>query len=187
MIAAALREGDAFPWLARGGFVLSILGLVLLVWPGLTAPDPIGALFMLFAGLAWGLYSLLGRSAGPPLEANANNFLYLVPLMLALVAVFAGQRHLSWKGLAFATASGTIASGLGYVVWYAAQRRLSALSAAIVQLSVPVIAAFGGVMLLSEHISTRLVLASFATLGGIGVVLAARRPGQPVPARSVAQ
>lgn len=175
MIGAALRDGDAFPPPARAGFVLAVAGLIYLVLPGVTAPDPLGALLMGLAGLAWGLYSLMGRGDVHPLDSNAHNFIYLVPAMLMLSVVFAGQRHISWSGLALASASGALASGLGYVVWYAAQRRLTAISAASVQLSVPVIAAFGGALLLSEHITLRLLLASCATLGGIGIVLANRR------------
>jgi drug/metabolite transporter (DMT)-like permease len=175
MIGAALRDGDTFTASARAGFVLAILGLVYLVSPGVTAPTPMGALLMAIAGLAWGMYSLLGRRSANALDANANNFIYLVPVMLVLSAVFAGERHLSWAGVALASASGALASGLGYVVWYSAQKRLTAISAATVQLAVPVIAAFGGVILLSEHITLRLALASCATLGGIGIVLAQRR------------
>ncbi len=175
MIGAALRDGDAFPMAARAGFILAILGLIYLVWPGATAPTPLGALLMGVAGLAWGMYSLLGRRNADALDANANNFIYLVPVMLVLSAVFTAGRHVSWEGVILATASGAVASGLGYVVWYSAQRRLTAISAATVQLAVPVIAAFGGVVLLSEHITVRLTLASCATLGGIGIVLAQRR------------
>ena len=174
MIGAALRAGEAFPPRARLGFALAVAGLVVLVAPGVTAPDPLGAVLMGVAGLAWGVYSLLGRKAGAPLEATANNFIYLVPLVALLCVVSPSPLQLSWRGVALATASGAIASGLGYVVWYQAVQRLSALHAATVQLSVPVIAAIGGVMLLAEHITLRLVAASVATLGGIATVLAAR-------------
>jgi drug/metabolite transporter (DMT)-like permease len=174
MIGAALRAGEAFPPRARLGFALAVVGLVVLVSPGVTAPDPIGALLMGVAGLAWGVYSLLGRKAGDPLEATANNFIYLLPLAIGLCLVSPSPLEVSWRGVALATASGAIASGLGYVVWYQAVQRLSALHAATVQLSVPVIAAVGGVILLAEHITLRLVLASVATLGGIATVLAAR-------------
>jgi drug/metabolite transporter (DMT)-like permease len=174
MIGAALRAGEAFPPRARIGFALAVAGLVVLVLPGVTAPDRIGAVLMGVAGLAWGVYSLLGRKAGDPLEATANNFIYLVPLVAVLCLVSPNPLTLSWRGVALATASGAVASGLGYVVWYQAVQRLSALHAATVQLSVPVIAAVGGVILLSEHITFRLVVASVATLGGIATVLAAR-------------
>ncbi|MFI4868558.1 MAG: DMT family transporter [Steroidobacterales bacterium] len=178
MIGTALQGGETFSLLGRFGFLLAAVGLVILVAPGVTAPNPVGALLMAIAGLAWGIYSLLGRGGGDPLEVTVNNFIYLVPCVLALSAGFAAERHMSWNGVACAAASGSIASGLGYVAWYAAQKRLSAISAATVQLSVPVIAAIGGLALMSEHVTLRLVLASFATLGGIAVVLTQRTPGR---------
>jgi drug/metabolite transporter (DMT)-like permease len=174
MIGSALRNGDPFPPLARAGFILAVAGLVVLVAPGVTAPSPIGALLMAIAGLAWGLYSLMGRGGGDPLEVTANNFIYLVPCVIVLALAFAGDRHLSAKGLALAAVSGSLASGLGYVVWYAAQKRLSAISAASVQLSVPVVAALGGLVLMTEQVTLRLVLASCATLGGIAIVFSQR-------------
>jgi drug/metabolite transporter (DMT)-like permease len=174
MFAAALRRGEHFPWLARAGFTLAVLGLVLLLSPGVTAPDPAAAVFMALAGIAWGSYSLIGRSAADPLEATANNFIYSVPLVIALSMVFIGDFHASGKGLALAATSGIIASGLGYVAWYAALKGLTAIGAATVQLSVPIIASCGGVLLLSEQITARLVLASLMTLGGVAIVLAQR-------------
>jgi drug/metabolite transporter (DMT)-like permease len=174
MIGSALRDGDSFPPLARAGFVLAVAGLVVLVAPGVTAPNPMGAMLMAIAGLAWGLYSLLGRGAGDPLQVTANNFIYLVPCVIVLGVVFAAGRHLSTEGLALAALSGSLASGLGYVAWYAAQKRLSAITAATVQLSVPVIAALGGLVLMTEQVTLRLVLASCATLGGIAIVFTRR-------------
>ena len=156
------------------GLTLAILGLVYLVSPGLTAPDPLGAILMAIAGIAWGLYSLLGRNVADPLQATANNFIYSVPLVIIVSLFFMGDFHSSLSGLALAAASGAIASGLGYVIWYAALRGLTATRAATVQLSVPVIAAFGGIVLLSEPITLRLLLASAATLGGVTVVLTRR-------------
>lgn len=178
MIGTALRGGETFSLLGRIGFIVAAVGLVILVAPGVTAPNPVGALLMAIAGLCWGIYSLLGRGGGDPLEVTANNFIYLVPCVLVLSAGFAAQRHTSWNGLACAAASGSVASGLGYVVWYEAQKRLSAISAASVQLSVPVIAAIGGLALMTEHVTLRLLLASFATLGGIAVVLTQRAAGR---------
>ena len=174
MILAAWRAGERFTpgsWL---GLLLAVAGLVYLVSPGITAPDPIGAVFMLIAGLAWGLYSLLGRHARNPLEATAHNFLLAAPLAIATSVIFIGDFHISARGLGLAVASGAVASGLGYVVWYAALRGLTSTRAATVQLSVPVIAAIGGVLLLSEPVTLRLVLASAATLGGIALVLLQR-------------
>jgi drug/metabolite transporter (DMT)-like permease len=174
MILAALRTGERFtPW-SWTGLLLAIAGLVYLVSPGITAPDPVGAVFMLVAGLAWGLYSLLGRRASDPLQATAHNFLLAAPLAIAASVLFIGDFHISARGLVLAVASGAIASGLGYVIWYAALRGLTSTRAATVQLSVPVIAAIGGVLMLSEPVTLRLVLASAATLGGIALVLLQR-------------
>ena len=174
MIGSALRGGGSFPLLARAGFILAATGLVVLVAPGVTAPNPIGALLVAIAGLAWGLYSLMGRGAGDPLEVTANNFIYLVPCVIGLALAFAAERHLSAQGLALAALSGSLASGLGYVAWYAAQKRLSAITSATVQLSVPVIAALGRAGTMTEHVTLRLVLASCATLGGIAIVFTQR-------------
>lgn len=174
MILAALRSGERFtPW-SWTGLILAIAGLVYLVSPGVTAPHPLGAALMVVAGISWGVYSLLGRRAADPLEATAWNFILAAPLALAVSLVFAGDLHLTGRGLLLAVASGSVASGLGYVVWYAALKGLASTSAATVQLSVPVIAAIGGIVMLAEPLTLRLVLASAATLGGIALVLAQR-------------
>jgi len=174
MFAVALRGGETFTGWSWAGLALAVGGIVYLVSPGVTAPDPLGALLMVIAGVAWGVYSLLGRHAQDPLEATANNFLLCIPGVVAVSVIFLGDMHLSGRGLALAIASGAVASGLGYVIWYAALRGLRATSAATVQLSVPVIAAIGGVILLAEPVTPRLVLASLATLGGIAIVLTHR-------------
>ncbi len=174
MFSAALRAGERFVPLSWFGLLLALFGLVYLVLPGVTAPDPMGAALMCIAGIAWGLYSLLGKQAADPLEATANNFLLSLPLAILISLVFVRDLHVSKEGIALAAASGAIASGLGYVIWYAALRGLSASRAATVQLSVPAIAAFGGVVFLAEGITLRLLLASAATLGGIALVLAQR-------------
>lgn len=175
MFIVALRSGEHFSPVSWVGLSLAIAGLVYLVSPGVTAPDPLGAGLMAVAGIAWGIYSLVGRSAGDPTEATAHNFIFSVPLVVVTSLIFLGDFRVSLAGAAYAIASGAIASGIGYVIWYAALRGLSATSAATVQLSVPVIAAIGGVMLLSEDVTLRLVLASLATLGGVALVLAQRR------------
>lgn len=174
MIIAALRHGERFRPLSWAGLALAFLGLVYLVSPGITAPNPTGAVLMTIAGIAWGFYSLLGRSADDALEATANNFIFSVPLVIVVSLLFLGDFHSSALGLGLAALSGAMASGLGYVIWYAALRGLTATRAATVQLSVPVIAAFGGAALLSEPVTLRLVLASVATLGGVWIVLAQR-------------
>lgn len=179
MFAVALSSGETFSGWSWAGLVLAVAGLVYLVSPGITAPDPVGALLMVVAGVAWGIYSLVGRGATDPLQATANNFMLGVPMVLAVSLVTLTDFQISARGLALAILSGSVASGLGYVIWYAALRGLSATSAATVQLSVPAIAALGGVWLLSEALTVRLVVASAATLGGIAIVLGqrARRRG----------
>ncbi len=174
MFVVALREGERFPLLSWGGFALAIMGLIFLVLPGVTAPNPLGAILMTVAGIAWGAYSLMGRNVADPLEATAKNFMYSVPLVLMVSLFFLPEFSSSYGGLALAIASGAVTSGCGYVIWYAALPGLTAARAATVQLSVPVIAAFGGILLLSELITLRLLLASAATLGGVAIVLAQR-------------
>ena len=174
MFIVALRSGEPFSPAAWLGLLIAVAGLVYLVSPGVTAPEPIGALLMTIAGIAWGVYSLLGRNAADPTRATAWNFLLSVPLVLLTSLIFMQQFHATPFGIALAIASGVVASGIGYVIWYAALRGLAATSAATVQLSVPVIAAIGGVLLLSEDVTLRLLVASAATLGGVSIVLLQR-------------
>ena len=177
MLVAGLRAGEAFGTASRIGLALATGGLVYLVLPGLSAPPLLGAALMAAAGVAWVLYSLHGRGVTDPLAATAGNFLRAVPMALALsvLALLAAQAaHAVVAGIALAVLSGAVTSGLGYVVWYAALRGLNATRAAVVQLAVPPIAAFGGALLLGESISLRLALASAAILGGIALVLTSR-------------
>jgi len=174
MFTVALRNGEHFPAVSWAGLALAIGGLVYLVSPGLTAPDPLGAALMTVAGIAWGAYSLVGRSAAHPTEATAHNFLYAVPLVVATSLVFLGDFEVTAAGAGYAMASGGVASAIGYAIWYTALKGLTGTAAATVQLSVPVIAAVGGVLLLSEAVTPRLVVASAATLGGVALVLTQR-------------
>jgi drug/metabolite transporter (DMT)-like permease len=175
MFAVGLWRGERFAAVAWAGFVLAVAGFVVLVLPGLAAPPPLGSALMALAGIAWGVYSLRGRGAGEPVAATAGNFMRAAPLALVLSLFTAASAHANALGIALAVASGALTSGLGYVIWYAALPRLAALHAATVQLAVPVLAAIGGVLLLGEPLTARLVLASAAILGGIALVLAARR------------
>jgi drug/metabolite transporter (DMT)-like permease len=129
---------------------------------------------MAVAGVAWGVYTLRGRGTAQPLIATSRNFLRAVPFALAVSLILMSRRDLSARGAFLAIASGALASGVGYVLWYAALRGLSATRAATVQLSVPVIAALGGVLFLAETISPRLVGAGVLILGGVGLALADR-------------
>ena len=180
MFIAAMRDGERFTLLSWAGFGLAVTGVVYLVLPGVTSPDPLGAALMIVAGVAWGAYSLLGRVAADPLESTATNFIYSIPLAIAVTLLFMDSLYYTPAGLVLAAASGAIASGLGYAVWYAALKGLTASRAATVQLSVPTIAACGGVIFLSEPISARLIFASALTLGGIAIVLAQRSTLQRV-------
>ncbi len=175
MLAAALRSGERPRALEWTGLTIAIGGLVYLVSPGLSAPAPLGAALMALAGVAWGFYSLRGRGSPNPLEDTARNFLRAVPFALATSALTIPAIHTSARGVALAVASGALSSGIGYVIWYAALRGLSATRAATVQLSVPVIAAIGGILFLSEVMTLRLTMAAVLILGGVGIALAARR------------
>lgn len=171
MPAAALYEGErphAVQWM---GLVIALAGLVTLVFPGLTAPSPAAAALMATAGVCWGLYSLGGRGAANPLLQNTGNFVRAVPLIAAASLLAAPRFHIEPRGVLLSMASGAIATGLGYVVWYAALRGLSAVRASVVQLAVPVIASGGGVFLLSEQVTVRLVLSTVLVLGGITMAI----------------
>jgi len=178
MFGFALRTGEAFARLSWAGLALAVGGLVYLVSPGVTAPNPVGASLMGLAGVAWGSYSLLGRRTADPMQVTALNFICALPLAGVTVLLSLHGLHVTPQGAVLATASGAVASGLGYFLWYAALRGLAATQAATVQLCVPVIAAFGGVLLLGETVSLRLILASIATLGGIALVLSQKHTGR---------
>lgn len=169
MIAAGLAAGDR-PG-ARGftGLLIALAGLATLLLPGATMPPPGAAALMLGAGVAWGAYSLRGRGAADPLALTAGNFLRAVPAALVLGLLLQGGSPPRPAGVALAVASGALASGVGYALWYTALRGLTATRAATVQLSVPVIAAFGGVVLLGEAITPRLLVGAAAVLGGIAL------------------
>lgn len=175
MIGYGLKTGERLSFPQWSGFVLAVGGLVSLLLPGLSAPEPVAAMLMLVAGFAWGVYSLLGRKFGNASAATARNFVLSVPFTIFLSVVTLSSVRLDGAGVAFAVASGALASGLGYSIWYAVLPSLAATVAATLQLSVPVIAAVGAVLFLGEAITVRLALCSLAILGGIGLVIAGRR------------
>ena len=175
MIGHGLWRGERLRRLQTVGLVLALGGLVGLLLPGLSAPPLFGSAMMLGAGAAWGIYSLRGRGAGDATRVTAGNFLRAVPIAVALSILMLGQASLDGAGLLYAVASGALASGLGYAIWYTALPAIKATTAATVQLSVPVIAALGGVMFLGEAITLRLALASMAILGGIALVILEKR------------
>jgi drug/metabolite transporter (DMT)-like permease len=176
MFSVGLRSGEKFGSVAWLGLALAVAGLVYLVSPGVAAPPLVGAALMAIAGIAWGVYSLRGRGVADPLAATAGNFARAAPLALVMSAFFIinARAYANAAGVALAIASGALTSGIGYVIWYAALGKLTAMRAATVQLSVPLIAAFGGVAFLSEAITPRLAAASATILGGIAMVLASK-------------
>ncbi len=179
MMIAALLTGERPHPLQWFGLCLAFGGLLYLVLPGLEAPSFSGAALMALAGFSWGVYSLRGRSALNPLAQTTSNFVRSVPLVLA-VSLFALPRfHVQRQGIWLAVASGVFASGLGYVAWYAALRGLTATRAAAAQLLVPILAAVGGVIILGEAISERLVLSTLLVLGGIALALIGRERLSP--------
>ena len=179
MYAWGIRAGERVGAMQACGLLLAACGLVVLVLPGLSAPPPGSAALMLGAGIAWGVYSLRGKGAGNPTATTAGNFVRSIPMALVLVLALPGTRAADGAGLALAVASGALASGAGYALWYAALPSLRATTAGIVQLGVPVIAAVGGVLLLAEPLTLRLVLSALAVLGGIALAL--RNPARPQP------
>lgn len=178
MIGYGLWTGERLYPAQLAGLGLALAGLLGLLLPGLSAPPLAGSLLMLGAGLAWGVYSLRGKGALHPTQVTAGNFLRAAPLAVVLSVmgfVFQGTASVDKAGLGYAVASGALTSGLGYAVWYTALPALKATTAATVQLSVPVLAALGGIVFLGEAVTLRLALASAAILGGIALVVLGKR------------
>jgi drug/metabolite transporter (DMT)-like permease len=171
MIGHGIWTGERLWRLQLVGLFLAFGGLVGLLLPGLSAPPLYGSVLMLGAGVAWGVYSLRGRGAGDPTKVTAGNFLRAVPISAALSLLMSGSMSLDNAGIWYAVFSGALASGTGYAIWYTALPALKSTNAATVQLSVPVIAALGGIVFLGEPVTLRLALASAAILGGIALVI----------------
>ena len=182
MIGYGVWRGERLRKLQWAGIALALAGLVTLLLPGLAAPSPLASLSMISAGAAWGVYSLRGKAApdqqpNNPTEVTAGNFLRTVPMALVLSLLMAQRLTPDPAGMGYAVASGALASGLGYAIWYQALPTLKATHAATVQLSVPVIAALGGVLLIGEALTGPLVLASVTILGGIALVIGQKKHG----------
>jgi drug/metabolite transporter (DMT)-like permease len=180
MILWGLHKGERLHAIQTFGLIVAMTGLVVLLFPGLSAPPLLGSILMLGAGVAWGIYSLRGRAARDAIAATTGNFLRAVPFAATVSIALLPWTRLDPAGVGYALLSGAIASGLGYVIWYtvlsdAMPVRLGPTSAAAVQLSVPVLAATGGILLLGEPITLRYVLASIAVLGGIALVVIEKR------------
>ncbi|NQW92620.1 MAG: DMT family transporter [Polaromonas sp.] len=190
MIGYGLWAGERMHKQQLLGFALAFGGLVGLLLPGLSAPPLPGSVLMLVAGMAWGVYSIRGKSAGDPTRVTAGNFMRASLLAVLLSVVLQSDIKTDTAGVWCAVASGAITSGLGYAIWYSVVPALKAANAATVQLSVPVIVALGGIIVLGESITLRFALASLAILGGIALVIVSksRREGAlPVTASDAAE
>lgn len=175
MLGYGWLRGERLRPLQLVGLLAALGGLVYLLLPGASAPAPQAAGLMVLAGVAWAFYSLLGRGNADPLADTAGNFLRSLVALLPLTALFAGSLEWDTMGAFYAVLSGALASGIGYAIWYASLPHLKAIQAASVQLSVPIITALLGALLLGEALSLRLAIASVAVLGGIALILLAKR------------
>ncbi|HXE97448.1 MAG TPA: DMT family transporter [Dongiaceae bacterium] len=175
MIGYGLWAGERMRGVQVLGLCAAFAGLVALLLPGLSAPPPASSALMLAAGVAWGIYSLRGKGSGDPAVVTAGNFLRAVPFAVLLCLVMVADASMDRAGVWYAVISGGLASGVGYVIWYAALPGLKATNAATIQLSVPVIAAVGGVIFLGETVTLRLLLSSVGILGGIALVIMSRK------------
>ncbi|MFP8967728.1 DMT family transporter [Pokkaliibacter sp. CJK22405] len=174
MLAIAWYQGHRFTLLEMAGLLLAFAGFILLMLPGMVAPSVGGLVLMCLAGMAWGVYTLQGRKSRAPLQDTAGNMLKTLPLaaVVAIAGVLNG--HAERSGVVLAIASGALASGVGYALWYSALRSLSAPLAAVLQLSVPLLAAAGGILWMGEVLTPVLMVSGVMTLGGIGLVIFAR-------------
>jgi drug/metabolite transporter (DMT)-like permease len=174
MILWGFRKGERLDAIQMVGLIVAVTGLVVLMFPGLSAPPLVGSILMVGAGVAWGIYSLRGKREKNSVSVTGGNFVRAVPFAAAACIISVPWIHVDPAGVSYAMISGAITSGLGYVIWYSALPGLKAASAATVQLSVPVLAATGGILLLGEPLTLRYLLASIAILGGIALVVLER-------------
>jgi drug/metabolite transporter (DMT)-like permease len=180
MISMSVLSGYRLRRTEWSGALIALGGFVYLMLPGVTTPSAAGFTLMTVAGIAWGIYSLKGRESDNPFTDTAGNFLRTVPFVIILTIAAIPYSHYTNEGIVLGALSGGITSAIGYIIWYAALRGLSATLAAVVQLSVPVIAALGGVIFMSEAITLRLALSAVIILGGILLVILGRsRPVHP--------
>jgi len=175
MITYALFSGKKMTSIEWMGVLLAFAGFVYLILPGVTAPSLSGFLLMTLSGVGWGSYTIRGKDSPNPLEATAYNFLRTLPMVAILLLFSLKNIQATQEGIVLAILSGAITSGIGYTIWYLALRGLSAIQASVVQLMVPVIAALGGVIFLSEMIHLRLTISALLILGGIGLVVLVKK------------
>ncbi len=175
MIVASLLEGRrllAIEWL---GLFFAFLGLLVFLMPGASAPSLTGIVLMAVSGIAWGFYTLAGKGSKSPLIDTANNFLRTLPFIALITLLTFDDIQTSSQGIVLAIVSGAVTSGLGYAIWYSALPHLTVTQAAVVQLTVPIIASIGGVLFSNEAITIKLVTSSILVLGGVLVVTIGKR------------
>lgn len=171
MILAGYIAGERMSSWQSTGFVAALAGLAILVLPGTHAPSVLDSALMVASGIAWGIYSLFGRGAANPAASTSGNFLRSAPLTIGLSLLALPWLRLDAQGVLYAILSGALTSGLGYVMWYRVLQHMRAMTASTVQLSAPVIATLGGIILLHEALTLGLLIASVLILGGIALVL----------------
>lgn len=174
MIVHSLFLGNKLVITEWLGVLLAFAGFIYLMLPGASVPPFYGMLLMTLSGIAWGFYTLKGRTSTAPLQDTAYNFLRTIPFVFVLLIIYAKNLTITPTGVVLALLSGGIASAIGYTLWYMALTGLSVTQAAVVQLLVPVIAALGGIIFVLEPITFRLVLSSLMILGGILLVVLGR-------------
>jgi len=175
MISYGRWTGERLSKFQLAGVLVALGGLIGLLLPGLSAPPLLQSFLMAISGISWGVYSLRGRNIGNPLHVTASNFLLTIPLTILLSLVTFQSISIDVRGVGYAVASGALTSGLGYAIWYKVLPALKATSAAVIQLSVPAIAALGGVLFLDELVTMRLLIATIAILGGVGLVISGKK------------
>jgi len=171
MMVAALLSGERPCRVAWAGYALAVSGLILLLWPGAATPSILGSVLMVVAGVAWGMYSLLGRAAAKPLWQTAGNFMRTVPIVVCVLWWVWPDLHGTVEGALLAVASGALASGMGYALWYRVVGEIGTTHAAAVQLSVPLLAATGGSLWMQEPLTSTLIVTAAMILGGIALVI----------------
>ncbi len=175
MIALSLFSGNRLHFTEWLGVIIAFTGFIYLILPGVTAPSTTGFLLMTVAGVAWGIYTINGKGSKNPLRDTTFNFLRTIPFIIIMLLVVLKDVNYTSKGILMAIISGGVTSGIGYTIWYMALKGLTSTQAAVVQLLVPAIAAFGGVIFVFEKITFRLTISSTMILGGILIVVMGKK------------
>ncbi|SLN22698.1 EamA-like transporter family protein [Ruegeria meonggei] len=177
MFAVTSITGNAPSGRQVAGAVIAVTGLSYVLWPtDAVQVDPVGAALMGVAGIGWAIYSLVGRSEPDALAGTAANFVVALPVTALALLTTGGDWHMTASGYLLAALAGGVTSGLGYALWYRVLPQLAATTAAVVQLSVPIIAIVGGVVFLGEVASLRLMLGAALVLGGIALAVLRLKP-----------